>query len=86
MIFREHDAEMTSSLDCFMHKRLLLLEIGLQIKNAFCPAIGCIRITTGLLALHLQSESEEPVQRELALLLWVGFGIVSDLWERSFAV
>ena len=50
---------MTSSLNCFMDKGLLFLEIGLQIKDAFCTATGCIGITGGLLALHQQSGSQK---------------------------
>jgi len=52
VILGKHYAKVTSSLKCFMHKRLLFHKVRLQIKNALGTAISCIQITIGFLALH----------------------------------
>jgi hypothetical protein len=77
MIFWKHYAEVTSSLNGFMHKRLLFLKVWLQINNAFGTAIGCIGITIRFFALHLQFGVEKPSFDEN---LFHPFGLIWKSW------
>lgn len=77
VIFWEHDAEVASSLNCFVHQGLLFLKVRLQINDALGTAIRCIGIAIWFFTLHLEFGSEKTSFGEYLLH---SLGLVWKCW------